>query len=288
MTRDTFEERLFGALKWLSIAFFLTITVFPLIYMIGLSFKPIEELLRDPTDILPTWGQFTAFEPYRAIMRSEENGGRGFLKFIINSGIVAIVTVVLTVTLATFAAYAAARLNFFGKRAISAGILVVYMFPAVVIAIPLFVIFSRIGLRDSLLGLLIVYVAQTVPVALFMLRSYFQTIPASLEEAGLIDGLSRLGVIRRITLPLSAPAVASVALFVFMIAWNEFLFALLFLLDQPGKWTLPLAVQQLDSTEVPRTMLMAGSVIITIPVIFLFFLAERFMSEGLTSGGVKG
>ena len=129
---------------------------------------------------------------------------------------------------------------------------------------------------------------QTVPVALFMLRSYFQTIPASLEEAGLIDGLSRLGVIRRITLPLSAPAVASVALFVFMIAWNEFLFALLFLLDQPGKWTLPLAVQQLDSTEVPRTMLMAGSVIITIPVIFLFFLAERFMSEGLTSGGVKG
>lgn len=288
MTRDTFEERLFGALKWLSVAFFLTITVFPLIYMIGLSFKPIEELLRDPTDILPTWGQFTAFEPYRAIMRSEENGGRGFLKFIINSGIVAIVTVVLTVTLATFAAYAAARLNFFGKRAVSAGILVVYMFPTVVIAIPLFVIFSRIGLRGSLLGLLIVYVAQTVPVALFMLRSYFQTIPASLEEAGLIDGLSRLGVIRRITLPLSAPAVASVALFVFMIAWNEFLFALLFLLDQPGKWTLPLAVQQLDSTEVPRTMLMAGSVIITIPVIFLFFVAERFMSEGLTSGGVKG
>ena len=288
MTRDTFEERLFGILKWLSIAFFLTITAFPLVYMIGLSFKPIGELLQNPTNFVPTWDQLTAYEPYRAIMRSEEDGGRGFLKFIINSGIVAVLTVIVTVSFATLAAYAAARLNFFGKRAISAGILVVYMFPSVVIAIPLFVIFSRIGLRDQLLGLLIVYVAQTVPVALYMLRSYFQTIPASLEEAGLIDGLSRLGVIRRITLPLSAPAVASVALYVFMIAWNEFLFALLFLLDQPDKWTLPLAVQQLDTTEVPRTMLMAGSVIITIPVILLFFLAERFLSEGLTSGGVKG
>ncbi len=288
MTRDTFEERLFGTLKWLSVAFFVAVTLFPLVYMIGLSFKPIDELLKDPTNILPTWDQFKSFRPYRDIMRSEADGGRGFLKFIINSGIVALTTVVITVMFATLAAYAAARLNFFGKRAISAGILVVYMFPAVVIAIPLFVIFSRIGLRGSLMGLLIVYVAQTVPVALYMLRSYFQTVPKSLEEAGLIDGLSRLGVIRRITLPLSAPAVASVALYVFMIAWNEFLFALLFLLDKPDQWTLPLAVQQLDTTEVPRTMLMAGSVIITIPVILLFFLAERFLSEGLTSGGVKG
>ena len=132
------------------------------------------------------------------------------------------------------------------------------------------------------------YVAQTIPVALYMLRSYFQTVPASLEEAGLIDGLSRFGVIRRITLPLSAPAIAAVALYVFMIAWNEFLFAFLFVLDQPDLWTLPLSVQQLDTTEVPKTLLMAGSVIITLPVIVLFFLAERFLTEGLTAGGVKG
>lgn len=288
MTRDTFEERLFGGLKWLSVAFLLAVTAFPLLYMVTLSFKPIEEVIKNPTDIFPSWEQFTGFHPYRDMLRSEEDGGRGFMKFIVNSGIVALITVAITVTLATLAAYAAARLNFFGKRAVSAGILVVYMFPAVVVAIPLFVIFSRMGLRDSLLGLIIVYVAQTVPVALYMLRSYFQTVPASLGEAGLIDGLSQFGVIRRITLPLSAPAVASVALYVFMIAWNEFLFALLFLLDKPDLWTLPLAVQQLDTTEVPRTMLMAGSVIITIPVIVLFFLAERFFSEGLTSGGVKG
>jgi multiple sugar transport system permease protein len=121
-----------------------------------------------------------------------------------------------------------------------------------------------------------------------MLRSYFQTVPVSLEEAGLIDGLSRWGVIRRVTLPLSAPAIASVALYVFMIAWNEFLFALLFVSDNRELWTLSLGVNQLDTTEVPRTLLMAGAVIITVPVIILFFIAERYLTEGLAAGGVKG
>jgi len=125
-------------------------------------------------------------------------------------------------------------------------------------------------------------------VALYMLRSYFITIPVELEEAGLIDGLGRMGVVRRVTLPLSAPAIAAVALFVFMIAWNEFLFALLFLSAEPELWTLSLGVNQLDTTEVPKTVLMAGSVIITVPVIILFFAAERFLTEGLTAGGVKG
>ncbi len=288
MSRADFEDRFFGVLKWLSIAFFLAITVFPLLYMIGLSFKPISKLIQEPANIFPTWDEFISLDTYRQILRPVEEGGRGFIKFIVNSGVLALFTVAITTTIAIFGAYAAARLQFRGKRAISLGILVVYLFPAVVIAIPLFVVFSRVGLRGSLLGLLIVYVAQTIPVALYMLRSYFQTVPASLEEAGLIDGLSRFGVIRRITLPLSAPAIAAVALYVFMIAWNEFLFAFLFVLDQPDLWTLPLSVQQLDTTEVPKTLLMAGSVIITLPVIVLFFLAERFLTEGLTAGGVKG
>jgi multiple sugar transport system permease protein len=164
----------------------------------------------------------------------------------------------------------------------------VYLFPIVVIAIPLFVMFSRIGLRGSLYGLMIVYLASTLPVALFMLRNYFYAIPEELEEAGMVDGLTRLGVIRRITIPLAAPAIAAVALYVFMIAWNEFLYALLFVLEKRELWTLSLGVQQLDNQEVPKTVLMAGSVIITIPVILLFFIAERFLTEGLTAGGVKG
>ena len=295
------EEKVWGVLKWASIIFFLVVTVFPLLYMIGLSFKDVSELFRNPINFLPSWEQITSMDTYRQVLRPRSEGGQGFGTFIINSTVVSLITVAVTTTLGVLAAYAVARLNFFGKRAISLGIILVYLFPAVVISIPLFVMFSRTGTVDfeifgitlglpglDLFGLMVVYVAQTVPVSLYMLRSYFTSIPVELEEAGLIDGLSHFGVMRRITLPLSAPAIAAVALFVFMIAWNEFLFALLFILQDQGAWTLPLAVQQLDSTEVPRTLLMAGSVIITLPVIALFFLAERFLTEGLTAGSVKG
>ena len=135
---------------------------------------------------------------------------------------------------------------------------------------------------------MIVYLASTLPVALYMLRGYFQSIPVELEEAAQVDGLSRMGVIRKVTIPLASPAIAAVGLYVFMIAWNEFLYALLFVLENRDLWTLSLGVEQLNTQEVPKTVLMAGSVIISIPVIFLFFFAEKFLTEGLTAGGVKG
>jgi multiple sugar transport system permease protein len=288
MSRAEFEERFFGVIKWISIVFFVVITVFPLLYMIGMSFKPIAELLRNPGGFLPSWSDITSMDTYREVLRPTEDGGQGFFIFIRNSAFVAFGTMVVTVSLAILAAYAAARLRFAGAKMVTWVILIVYLFPAVVIAIPLFVLFSRVGLRQSLIGLTIVYVAQTIPVALYMLRSYFQTVPAELEEAGLVDGLSRMGVIWRVTIPLSAPAIAAVALYVFMIAWNEFLFALLFLTESRELWTLALGIQQLNTTEVPVTMLMAGSVIITLPVVILFFMAERYLTEGLTAGGVKG
>lgn len=287
-TRAQVEERVFGVLKWVSVVFFVIICLFPLVYMVALSFKPIQELLLDPAKWWPTLEQVVSLDTYKTVLRPVDQGGQGFLTFIRNSTIVAVSTVILTLGVGILAAYSAARLDFFGKRSISFGILMVYLFPIVVIAIPLFVMFSRIGLRGSLYGLVIVYLASTLPVALFMLRNYFYAIPKELEEAGMVDGLSRLGVIRRITIPLAAPAIAAVALYVFMIAWNEFLYALLFVLEKRELWTLSLGVQQLDNQEVPKTVLMAGSVIITIPVIFLFFIAERFLTEGLTAGGVKG
>jgi multiple sugar transport system permease protein len=288
MTRAQFEKKFFGVLKWMSVVFFVVISLFPLVYMIALSFKPIAELLVDPARWWPTLEQITSFETYKAVLRPVDQGGQGFLVFIKNSAIVATVTVFTTLTVGILAAYAVARLNFFGKRTISIGILLIYLFPVVVVSIPLFVIFSRIGIRSSLYSLMIVYLASTLPVALYMLRGYFQSIPASLEEAGQVDGLTRMGVVRRITIPLAMPAIAAVGLYVFMIAWNEFLYALLFVLDNRDLWTLSLGVAQLDNQEVPKTMLMAGSVIISIPVIFLFFAAEKFLTEGLTAGGVKG
>jgi multiple sugar transport system permease protein len=287
--RDSPAERaVFGTLRVLSILFFTVITLVPLLYMISLAFRDISSVLLDPTRFLPSWEEISGLDTFREVILPVSEGGQGFLTFIRNSGVVAIASVIVTVGLGTLAAYAAARLNFFGKRQISAAIVLVYLFPAIVLAIPLFVLFTRIGLRTSLVGLTIVYLAQTIPVALYMLRSYFLTIPRELEESAFIDGASRAQTIWRITLPLSAPALASVALYVFMIAWNEFLYALLFLTEDRSLWTLSLGLQQLDTAEVPNTVLMAGSVIISLPIIVFFFLAERFLTEGLTAGAVKG
>ncbi len=282
------ERAVFGTLKWLSIVFFAAITLLPLLYMISLAFRDISSVLLDPTGFLPSWEEIRGLETFREVILPVPSGGQGFLTFIRNSAVVAIASVVITVGLGTLAAYAAARLDFFGKRQISGAIVLVYLFPAIVLAIPLFVLFTRIGLRTSLVGLTIVYLAQTIPVALYMLRSYFLTVPKELEESAFIDGASRAQTIWRITLPLSAPALASVSLYVFMIAWNEFLYALLFLTEDRSLWTLSLGLQQLDTAEIPNTVLMAGSVIISLPIIVFFFIAERFLTEGLTAGAVKG
>jgi multiple sugar transport system permease protein len=269
-------------LRPVGVAFFFLITAFPFFWMVVLSFRPLDQVIQHPI-ALPTWEQIASLSTYKGVWFE-----RGLGKFVVNSLIVATATVILNLLLAILGAYAITRLKFWGRRVLSIGILLIYVFPAVIIAVPLFVVFTRLGLRGSLAGVVLVYLASTLPVALYMLRSYFQTIPAELEEAGLIDGLDRLGVIWRITIPLAAPAIAAVALYVFMIAWNEFLFAYLWLLEKPEAWTLSLGVQQLDTQEVPKTWLMAGSVIISVPVIILFFFAERFLTEGLTAGSVKG
>ncbi|TWH32004.1 multiple sugar transport system permease protein [Isoptericola variabilis J7] len=122
-----------------------------------------------------------------------------------------------------------------------------------------------------------------------MLRNYFETVPVSLEEAAAIDGATRGQVIRKISIPLAMPAIVSNALFIFMIAWNEFLFALLFLVERRDRWTVSLGLSQLSgSIEVPTTVLMAGSVILTLPVVVLFFFSERYLAGGLTAGAEKG
>ena len=282
------EERVWGAVRVLTIAFLVLITVVPFWYMIVLSVKPIQQVLLDPGRIWVTGGELTA-GAYRAVFRSADDGGQGFLVFLRNSAIVSVITTAVTLLAAIPGAYAVSRLRFGGRRLISGLFLVVYLFPPMILAIPLFVLFTRLGLRGSLLGLALVYVAQTVPVAIFMLINYFQTIPESLEEAGLMDGLTHLGVLRRISLPLAIPSVVATALYVFMIAWNEFLFALLFLLERPDRWTVSLGLSRLaGSIEVPSTVLMAGSVVLTVPIVLLFFVAERRLVEGLTAGGEKG
>jgi multiple sugar transport system permease protein len=287
LTRAQFEDRVFGVLRWLVIAFLAVITLLPFYYMLLLSVKPIDALLLDPGSLWVSAKDFT-LSTYRDVLKSTDDGGQGFLKFLLNSALVSLGTVVLTLLAAVPGAYAVSRLKFFGHRQVSALFLAVYLFPATLLAVPLFVIFAKMGLSSSLVGLAIVYVAQTVPVAIYMLKNYFVTIPASIEEAAAIDGATRLQTVRKVVLPLALPSLMATGLYVFMIAWNEFLFALLFLAADPGQWTVSLGLAQLSNgVEVPKTVLMAGSVVLTIPVILLFFAAERMLTEGLTSGADK-
>ncbi|KOV72946.1 transporter [Streptomyces sp. AS58] len=287
MTRAQFEDRFFGVLRWVVIAFLAVITVLPFYYMVLLSLKPIDALLLDPGSLWVSAKDFT-LATYRDVLKSTDSGGQGFVKFLINSALVSLGTVLLTLLAAVPGAYAVSRLKFFGRRQVSALFLAVYMFPATLLAVPLFVIFAKLGLSSSLFGLAVVYVAQTVPVSIYMLKNYLTTIPYSIEEAAALDGCSRLQTVRKVILPLALPSLMATGLYVFMIAWNEFLFALLFLAAEPDSWTVSLGLAQLSNgIEVSKTVLMAGSVVLTIPVVLLFFAAERLLTEGLTSGADK-
>jgi len=198
-----------------------------------------------------------------------------------------VLTVLITLLFSVPGAYAVARLRFPGQKAFARSILLIYMVPMIVLALPIYIAFSIVGLRNSVFGIVLIYPVTTIPVALYMLQGYFRGLPGEVEEAGLMDGLSRLEVIWKITLPLSLPALASVSLYVFMIAWNEFLLAFM-LLDDPAKFTLTRGIASLNSSEIPRQHLMAGAVIATLPIMVIFLGLERFMTKGLTAGSVKG
>ncbi|RVX47793.1 carbohydrate ABC transporter membrane protein 2 (CUT1 family) [Nonomuraea polychroma] len=281
MSRDSFERILFRYLKPLVILVLFVVTAFPFFYMVMLSVRDIQELILDPGSLWPS--SFTLDTYVNVLTR------QGFLTFMRNSAIIAVASVAFTLLISIPGAYAVARLRFFGRRQVHFLFLAVYLFPAIVLAIPLFVLFTMLGLRGSLVGLILVYIAQTVPVTVYMLRNYFETVPQSVEEAAAIDGCTRLSTIWRVVLPLSKPALMATGLYAFMIAWNEFLFALLFLVERRDSWTVSLGLSQLaGSIEIPTTVLMAGSVVLTLPIVIVFFASERLLTEGLTAGAEKG
>ncbi len=268
----------------IGLMFFVIIVAVPFCVMIMTSLKSQQSLLANPLDFSLDFslGLDTILRSYFELF-TEYN----FFTFLINSTLVSVATVLITLSLSIPGAYAVARLRFPGKQWFSASILIGYLIPAIILVIPLYAVFSQMGLRNSLVGLCIVYPATTIPVALYMLHGYFSGLPSELDDAGLMDGLSRWQIILKISMPLSMPAIASVALYVFMIAWNEFLFAFMFL-DDMKLFTLSRGIVSLNSSEVPRQHLMAGAVIATIPVLAVFLWFERFLVSGLTAGGVKG
>jgi multiple sugar transport system permease protein len=283
LTRHEVEAAAIRLMTGVGTIFFVAIVLIPFYVMVMTSLKNQAELLVNPLDFSVDLSQG------RELLRAYEElfGDFNFGTYLWTSTYVSILTVLLTLLFSIPGAYAVARLRFRGRAAFSRSILLIYMVPMIVLALPIYIAFSLTGLRNTILGLVMIYPVTTIPVALYMLQGYFRGLPAEVEEAGLMDGLTRLQVIWKITLPLSLPALASVSLYVFMIAWNEFLLAFM-LLDDPSIFTLTRGVAALDSSEVPRQNLMAGAVVATVPIMVVFLALERFMTRGLTAGSVKG
>ncbi|MCR9274735.1 MULTISPECIES: carbohydrate ABC transporter permease [Mameliella] len=283
LTRHEFEEAVIRFLTGFGYIFFTAIVAIPFYVMVMTSLKNQSELIQNPldftVDLSQGWGLFRSYVELFADFN--------FGSYLWTSFYVSVLTVLLTLAFSIPGAYAVARLRFRGRAAFSRSILLIYMVPMIVLALPIYIAFSMTGLRNTIFGIVLIYPVTTIPVALYMLQGYFRGLPAEVEEAGLMDGLSRLAVIWKITLPLSLPALASVSLYVFMIAWNEFLLAFM-LLDDPSKFTLTRGIASLNSSEIPRQHLMAGAVVATVPIMALFLGLERFMTKGLTAGSVKG
>jgi multiple sugar transport system permease protein len=291
MTRlgsDSFQEPFFRWAGRLFLVLLCAACVLPFYYMVMLAIHNNQDVVLHPLGILLPMGRLS-LAPFSTVLSSTSAGGQGFVPFIENSLLLAALTVAGTLIIAVPGSYALARYVFPGRRLITGAFLVVYLFPSILLAIPLFVLFTKAHLLGSLPPVAIVYIAQTLPVAVYMLREYFDTVPVSVEEAAHVDGCSRWQTIRRVTLPLSVPALVSVGVYVFMIAWNEYLFALLFLVAKPGHWTVSLGLAELSNDiTVSPPVLMAGSVILTLPIILLFFAVERFLRGGLVVGAEKG
>ncbi|MGQ9779575.1 MAG: carbohydrate ABC transporter permease, partial [Bacillota bacterium] len=194
----------------------------------------------------------------------------------------------IQVILSTFAAYGLARFKFRGRNFFSMGLLVTQMFPPVLLIIPIYLIMINLRLVNTYAALVITYCTFAVPFSTWMLYGYFETLPAELEEAALVDGCSRLGTLFRIIIPLAAPGIAAVALFSFILSWQEYMFALT-LTRTAEMRTLPVGISMLVGfREVLWGQLMAGSVIVTVPVVVLFVYFQKYLIKGLTMGAIKG
>jgi multiple sugar transport system permease protein len=288
----SFIEHLATHMSWGKFIFamvlflFLAIVLFPFYWMVSSSFKTYAEIGGRHPVYIPSELRWDAYKELFSYWNFQRN--------ILNSFLVAIPTSLIAVVLSTMGAYASARLKFRGKNIILNSILIIYLFPGILLIIPLFAMLAKIGsaigfdVQDNLGVLIFTYLAQTLPVALYMLANYFRTIPEEIEQAALIDGCTRSQVIWKITLPLSIPALVSVIIYTFMIAWNEFLYALVFLNDR-DMFTMPIKINTIFNDPTPRPhVVMAASTIMTIPIIILFLAMERYLTEGLSAGGVKG
>ena len=255
------------------------VLLFPIYWMLTISLKLPREIYRVPS----LWPETATLDNYRELLRE-----KGFLTNIRNSVIVAGSVTAVSLVISSLAAYSLVRFRYRFRGVVGRLILFGYLTPTSLLFIPLSIIVARLHLGNSLHGLIIVYLTFSMPLSTWLLTGYFRSVPAELEEQAMVDGTSRLGALLRILLPLSLPGIVAVAIFTFTAAWNELLLALIFITSE-DKRTVPLSLQYLITGDVFLWgPIMAGAVLSALPVMALYFFAQRFMVQGLTAGSVKG
>lgn len=257
------------------------VVLYPVLWVVKMALSPSQAFSMSLSLLPEQW----TLENFRVLLTADEGI---FFRQMANSLIVAGATTVVGVVLSCTAAYAFSRFRFPGRGVGMATFLITQMFPGVVMAIPLYILLDNLGLLNSLTGLVLVYSTTAVPFCVWMLKGYFDTIPTDLEEAAVMDGANQWTIFTKIVLPLAKPAIAVTALFSFMTAWNEFILAATFLSDE-RMYTVPVVLQRfVGDYNTEWGYFAAGAIIVSIPVMLLFFKLQTYLVGGLTAGAVKG
>jgi arabinogalactan oligomer/maltooligosaccharide transport system permease protein len=265
--------------------------LYPVLWVVTLALSPVAGNAAAGARLLPLphGASEVTFDNFRVVTGiGDPERSWLFVRQLVNSLVVSLATAATAVAIATPAAYALARFEFVGKRSGLRGMLMTQMFPGVASAVPLYLILDALHLLDTRTGLVLVYASTAVPFAVFQLRGAFLAIPVDLEEAAMVDGATRTQAFLKVALPAARPAIAVTSLFAFMSAWNEFILAAT-LLGRESSFTLPVVLQSyVGEFNAQWGAFAAGAILVSVPVMILFYVAQRQLVSGLTAGGVKG
>jgi ABC-type glycerol-3-phosphate transport system permease component len=251
----------------------------PLLWMLYTSLKPAGELFSYPPRV---FGQYTA-ENFRRLLTETD-----FPVYFRNSIVIAAVTVLVDIVIASLGAYSLTRYRYPGKDALANLTLFTYMFAPIMIIIPVYMLLKEVGLANTHLGIVLAYLSISLPFTLWLLRAFFQSFPVDLEHAAWVDGASRLQGLVHIVIPQALPGVIATSVFAFVVVWNDYLFARV-LLNERSLMTMPVGLQDMyESTIVDWGLLMSGAVVVTIPAVVFFVAVQRFLITGWGMGAVKG
>jgi ABC-type glycerol-3-phosphate transport system permease component len=283
--------------SWVCLGLWMVFAIFPVAWSYLNAFKPPEQIFELPPRIIftPTLHNFAVIFGLEVGTEAEgvsqTQAATGVVsqlpRYFVNSLVVSMGTMVLSLAVGCLAAYSLARFRFRAKRYMLMGILLVRMVPAVVLVIPIYTLWRGLGLLDTHLGLILAYLSFNLPFVIWMMRGFFVDIPVEIEEAALIDGCSRLSALVRVILPLAAPGIAATSIFALLLAWNEFLFAVLLTADK-AKTLTPAILNYVTDRAILWGNLYAAASIVLLPVLVFSLLVQRHLARGLTGGAVKG